>query len=74
MKNELDIFKQSGTEDKDFLAHSVTVNLCLILPGGEVSAPFFHAFKQTADVSADRHSSFREPLSTEVWLKDDITS
>lgn len=32
----------SGTEDKDFLAHSVTVNLCLfILPRGEVFAPSF---------------------------------
>lgn len=64
----------SSTEDKDFLAHSVTVNLCLILPGGEVFALFFHAFNQTADVSADRHSSFHEPFLTEVWLKDDITS
>ncbi|RMC18594.1 hypothetical protein DUI87_04488 [Hirundo rustica rustica] len=40
-----------------------------------VSTPFtqvekylclFYAFNQIADVSADRHSSFREPLSTEV--------
>lgn len=35
---------------------------------------FFHAFNQIADISADRNSSFHEPLSTEVQLKDDITS
>lgn len=64
----------SSREDKDFLAHSVTVNLCLLSLQVEGYLCLFHAFNQIADVSADRHSSFTEPLSTEVWLKDDITS
>lgn len=64
----------SCTEDKDFRAHSVTVNLCLILPGGKVFVTLSHAFNQTADLSADSHSSFHESFSREVWLKEDITS
>lgn len=64
----------SGTQDKDFLAHLVTVNFCLLSFQVEKYLRLFHAFNQIADVSADRHSSFHEPLSTEVWLKDDITS
>lgn len=53
----------SCTEGKNFSAHSVTVNLCLILPGEKAFVALFHAFNQTADLSADSHSSFHEPFS-----------
>lgn len=52
----------SCTEEKDFSAHSLTVNLRLILPGEKVFLFFFHVFNHSADLSADSHSFIHEPL------------